>query len=233
MSDSKIIDKIAKLLALAAEDSGATEAERNLAQDNAQKLMLKHNIDFARVTGSKQSAEGDVGADHEVHITGAMNQWKVQLYWATSTPLFVKALRYKTAKHGARILFVGRPDNVAFVTTLCEHLIPWLEEECKQASKLEEQNRNGAFFNPRAFKRAFMQSAVWKIGQRLEAVRASSSVGTDLIRNEDAANDRKLEDLGIRVSRAKVGRTSDVSGHVAGREAGGRADITPGRKLQA
>lgn len=233
MTTDKIIDRIAKLLALADEKSGGTEAEREAAQDAAQKLMLKHNIEYARVSGSKRSAEGDVEADHQVNITGAMNQWKVQLYWATSEPLFVKVLRYKTAKHGARLLFIGRPDNVKFVATLCEHLIPWLEAECKTASKIEERNRNGAFFNPRAFKRAFMEAAVWKIGSRLHAVRASSNVGTDLIRNEDAANARKLEEMGIKVKIARVGGTSDRSGHAAGREAGGRADITPGRKLQA
>jgi len=42
--DSSVIDKIKKLIALS-EDSGATEAEKLLALQQAQKLMLKYSLD--------------------------------------------------------------------------------------------------------------------------------------------------------------------------------------------
>lgn len=228
---SNIIDTIEKLLALADPARGGTDAEREVAMQKAQKLMQKHNLDFAAISSNKRSADGDV-TDNDIIIKGAMNQWRRDLYAAVAGTSFVHAVWFKYGKHEGRLLLVGRPDNLAFVRTLTDHLIPWLEDECKRASKDEEQARGEAFFNPRAFKRSFMQSATYRIHSRLSDMWRGVESGHELIRNETAANKKHLEDIGVSVKKGHRSRGSgEASGHSAGREAGDRADLTPGRKL--
>lgn len=230
MTESKIIEKIAKLLRLADEHSGGTEAERDLAMKRAQEMMLKHNLDYAKITGGLQSAEGDV-ADHNIMVKGAMNQWRLKLLASIGAVTFVNVISFNLGKHHKRVMLVGRPDNLAFTTRLFEALVPWLETECKIAVKDEEKLRGDEFFNPRAFKRSFMESAAYRIHGRLQETRRATKVGTDLVRNEDAANRQHLESLGIKVRRSSARGSGEAAGHRAGREAGGRADLSPGRKL--
>jgi hypothetical protein len=228
-----IIDKISKLLALADERSGGTEAERQAAQDAAQKLMLKHNLNAASISDNQRSADGDV-TDDRIDVKGAMNQWRIILMASVADPSFVKLVRWKFGKHNYQVQLIGRPDNLAYVKLLCEHLIPWLEDECKAASAAEAEARGAEFFNPRAFKRSFMESASRRIYDRLGFILATSDVGTALIRNEIAANEQFLEDRNLKVTkRMRMGGSAERSGHAAGRDAGGRADLTPGRKLGA
>lgn len=229
---SSVIDKIAKLLALADENSGGTEAERQNAQDKAQKLMLAHNLSAASISSNKRSAEGDV-TDDRIEVSGAMNQWRTHLLGALADPSFVKVIIWTYAKHKKQVQLIGRPDNLSYVKLLFEHLVPWLEDECKAASKEEAIARGEAFFNPRAFKRSFMESASYRIHARLKHILANSDVGTDLIRNEKRANEAFVEERGYRLKKASRGGSSEQSGHRAGRDAGGRADLTPGRKLRA
>jgi hypothetical protein len=55
--ENKLIQRIQKLLALAAEGSGASEAEANSAMEKAQAIMNEHNLTLATIaaTGGKGS----------------------------------------------------------------------------------------------------------------------------------------------------------------------------------
>jgi hypothetical protein len=232
MTKENIIEKIQKLLALADESRGGTEAERELATKRAHELMLKHNIDSFSV--SDQSAPGGVN-DEELFVKGAMNLWKGPLYAAVGSVCFVDTVYWKLGKHETKWMLVGRADNVSFVRTLCEHLIPWLEQECKDAVRIarDEHESNGMKLNPRAFKRSFMESATYRIRSRLHAQRAAKGVGEELVVHEGAANQ---DYIAIKVGKPRKSRrrgSQNLAGHTAGREAGNRADLSPGRKLHA
>lgn len=57
MNNQAVIDQLQKILALADEGSGATEAEMQTAMAMAQKLALKHNLDLAAVMASGSAEE--------------------------------------------------------------------------------------------------------------------------------------------------------------------------------
>lgn len=235
----KIISKIAKLLELADAGRGGTEAERELATQRAQELMLKYNIEQSELTGGKQSAEGDVGEDGDV-ISGSMSEWKVMLILNLGKVCFVDGYFEQMARFEWRVVQVGRPENIAFVKTLCEHLIPWLEAEA--ASGFKQVKEVDADTKPRSFRRAFYAAASARIRQRLEADRkrhmapdkpSTGQPGTDLVRNEEEANRKYLEAKGVQLRTRRSRGFGSYSGAAMGDAAGGRADITPGRKLDA
>lgn len=232
MPDTKLIAKINALLNLADETRGGTEHERDVAMQKAQELMLKHNIQMGELIG--QSADGDV-TTLIVEISGAMNMWKRYFYSSIAQPSFCKLVYVKTAKHGQRITVFGRPDNLRYVDILASHVIPWLEEECKKESKETEQEyaTYGQKFNPRAFKRSFMESASSRIYSRLLLLRKEKGVPDALVTSEEAANQKALEQTFGSVKKGTRGRSGHAAGHRAGAAAGNRADLSPGRKLNA
>jgi hypothetical protein len=229
MTNQTIIERIAKLLALADDTRGGSKAERELAMQRAQELMLKHNIEQSEIHG--KSAEGDIG-DKGERIEGSMSEWKVALILQVGNQCFVDGYYIPRGKFAWDVVTVGRADNLAFVKTLCDHLIPWLEQEAKVAFK-EAKEELGGEVKPRSFKRAFFASATSEIASRLFQLRNKKmgSTGTELVRNERAANERYIErTAGTLRSRRSRGFTSGA-GHVAGADAGRRADLSPGRKL--
>lgn len=230
MPDSKIIERIRKLLELADESRGGTKAERELAAQRAQELMLKHNLDSAELSG--QSAPGDVGEDGQ-RVEGSQAEWQVQLIAAVGEECFVTVYWIKRGRFAWDVVTVGRADNIAFVDTLCKHLIPWLKQEAKEAFKVA-QRLEGDAIKPRSFRRAFYASAIREIALRLRMLRrhTTGSTGEELVRNEDAANKLYLEVQGVNVRPSRYRNYGSDAGHAAGENAGRRADLTPGRKLR-
>jgi hypothetical protein len=230
MPHSKIIDKVRKLLELADADRGGTEAERDLAMQRASELMAKHNIAVGDAMG--KSAEGDVGLN-TTRIEGSLSEWQVTLAIAVGGVSFCDGYYVKRARFAWDVTLVGRPDNVAFTQTLCAHLVPWLEQEASDAYKEAKAMDEYGTVKPRSFKMAFFEAAVWRIKGRLETLRKDTFEGSheELITNEDVANQRKLEEEGINLRKSRKRGHSSGAGHAAGVDAGDRADLLPGRKL--
>jgi hypothetical protein len=233
MPEQNIIEKIRKLLELADEERGGTEAERELAAQRAQELMLKHNIEMGELKG--QSAEGDVGEEGEF-IKGSMAEWQVGLLLHVGSVSFVEGYYTQLARFEWKVTLIGRADNIAFTKTLCQYLIPWLEAEAASAFKQMKEVQPDT--KPRSFRRAFYAAATMRIQdrlrqdrQRVERQQAKGSTGMELARNEEAANKAYLAKKGVNLrSRQRRGFTS-IAGAELGHAAGSRADLTPGRKL--
>lgn len=230
VAESKIIEKIRKLLELADETRGGTEAERELAAKRAQELMLKHNLESADLIG--QSAPGDV-QDGVERIEGSMAEWQVSLILGIGDACFVSGFYTQRARFTWDVTTIGRPDNVAFVKTLCSHLVPWLEQEAKDAFKIAQEEDETV--KSRSFRRAFYASATRIITMRLHALRKETMGGTgmELARNERAVNEQHLKDMEIELRASRKRSYGSDAGHEAGRDAGARADLTPGRKLNS
>lgn len=77
--DVSMLDKVAKLMALAS-DPGATEAEAATALASARRLMLKHNISEASLA-SKKSQDGKAGQKDSVRPEGSprFQPWEINL----------------------------------------------------------------------------------------------------------------------------------------------------------
>lgn len=97
---------------------------------------------------------------------------------------------------------------------------------------------SGAVENLAVWRRSFHDGAVNRIGKRLadlmrEEVKDSGETGMALVRNEAADLDRFLDTLNLGLKTQRSARKIDHHGHAAGRAAGDRADINPGRKVKS
>lgn len=229
MPDEKILDKIAKLLELADESRGGTPAERELATQRAHEMMLKYNVEMGEVTG--RSAAGDI-TDESWSVRGSTTEWKVKLPILVAQACFCTGYFSRIARFHWRVTLVGRPENIAFVRRLSDQLIPWLEAEAVQSFQIAKEEGDA---KPRSFRRAFYQTASTVIMKRLELERQETvGTGMELVRNEDAANQKYLEDQGVEVRQADARGYSSQIGHALGGRAGLRADLaTPqGRAVE-
>lgn len=138
MSADAVLKKIKKLFALAAEDSGGTEAERNAALEKAQALMLKHGLEMSQVT-----AQGDDRAvidvpwdDWEAHSPDTLLDWLLPAVLSGChcrvyvVPRIGKKLSYKV---------VGRPENIAYARTVYAFVHPQVEADLARALKARDK----------------------------------------------------------------------------------------------
>jgi len=226
MADQKVINKIANLLELADADRGGTEAERETATAMAHKLMLKYNIEQSEISG--RSAKGDV-SDNDHVVEGSMAEWKMKLPIFLAPACFCSGYYQQLGRFKWRVVLVGRPENILFVRTLSEYLIPWLETEASSAFSLAKKEADegwGPEVKPRSFRRAFYEAATIVIVKRLEAERQEvTGNGMELVRNEEAANKQYLEDKNVRVKEQNRRGYSSAAGEALGGQAGLRADL--------
>lgn len=124
-----VIDKIHKLLAVAAPDSGATEGERNAAQRRAADLMTRYQIEQAHLTDAKR---GPIGQDSET-IEGMTEKWRGELAGRICKAMGGDWYYTTLGRSRTGYTLVGRPEQIAFARTLTEHLIPQLIVECEAA----------------------------------------------------------------------------------------------------
>jgi hypothetical protein len=132
--DDQIADKLRKLLALADERGGGTEAEREVALAKAQELAFRHNLDLL--------ALGDTLSDPDRQFTRDSQTLSVSEYWQTQllTVLgaynFVRVYMRPSGRRGARsrqVFMVGRSENIAMVRTLHAHLVTQLTGDLASA----------------------------------------------------------------------------------------------------
>lgn len=237
---SKVLNKIEKLLALAAEEGGGTEGERNNAAEKAQKLMLEHRISLDDLEKAK-GREALPGIERESY--GELSQsryWVYDLLNSIGEEVQVDAI-FVGSLGSKRVSLVGRPDMIAYVKLLAEWLEPQLVRECEVAlkeAKAEPGNRweRYAIYGAgelsaltMAFRRSFYEAAVAKIHHRLSmARREAGEKGTALVRSDRAAID---EFYGDRKPKTTEKDVYTGSGTTSGIGAGARADINPGNKV--
>lgn len=111
---SDIVDKIRKLMALAAAGSGATEAEMATAMAMAQALMMKHAIDEDQLVDKKAG----VGVKQ---VDELFNVWAAPLASAAGIIYMVKPLQQVT-RDGALFSFIGRSDACEAATIMLKSL---------------------------------------------------------------------------------------------------------------
>lgn len=238
---SKVLSKIEKLLALASEEGGGTEAERNNAAEKAQRMMLEHRISLDDLEKAK-GREALPGIER-----ASLGQIKQSDYWyylllhAIGEEVQVDAI-YRGDLGTKRVTLVGRPDMIEYVRVLGEWLKPQLEAECARALIEAKRAPNSqwermAIYGPgelsavtMRFKRSFYEAAVAKISHRLSmARRAAGEKGMALVRSDRAAIDEFYGPLKPETVETDV---YTGAGTATGYEAGGRVDIAPGNKVE-
>ena len=132
-----IIEKLRKLLALADEDSGATDGEREAAAARAAKLMAKYDIDRSEIGSADDQLAGNIGAWPWRRITRD-EAWIQMLATAVAVGLgnTVEVLAQRCRDTDAiehAVFLLGSEVKTEFVARITDYLIPQLTLECEAA----------------------------------------------------------------------------------------------------
>ena len=132
-----IIEKLRKLLALADEESGATEGEREAAAARAAKLMAKYDIDRSEIGPADDQLAGNIGAWPWRRITRD-EAWIQMLATAVAVGLgnTVEVLAQRCRDTDAieyAVVLLGSEVKTEFVARITDYLIPQLTLECEAA----------------------------------------------------------------------------------------------------
>jgi hypothetical protein len=137
MSDTKIVEKIMKLLALAG--NNPSDAEATAAMLKAQKLMAEHNISTDEVTMKDASKEKD-----QVAVKWVMGAARTA--WArTLADILCRNFRtrFLLSTGTASFCFVGMPDDVQITISLFNYAMAIMEKGMKKARRdYRKQGRN-------------------------------------------------------------------------------------------
>jgi len=139
MTIESAVQKVRKLLDLANEQSGGTEAERDLAMQRAQEIMLKHGLEMAAIDAAGQDHSRDVS---EERYDIMEEDWQRRLLDEIARGSFARTYYYQGSK---RTVIVGRPEQVAFVKTLYQWLLPQLEAAAVKTAKSYDKRAQYAF----------------------------------------------------------------------------------------
>jgi hypothetical protein len=203
------LDRIRKLLALAASPN---QHEAELAMRKAHELMLRHNIESARLhaeRGYEVRHLGDPekrGTRVEREIIGILIQY-----------FFVRAIRVpvylpRLARHGSVYEIVGTPPNVEMASHVHAFLLG-------TAERLWEENRNDARVRSGRDRIAYQSGVVGGFREKLFAERDGLARGQGLVwigdSNLDAFYRKRHPHITTRRTSVPI-----TGAHQAGREAG-------------
>lgn len=224
MSDDKIINRIKKMLALA-NDSAASEGERDNALRMAYATMAKHNIDMAAVESAGQ--ERRINMD----VAGWSMIWSCHIHNVVGALFFCKY--YRGSKiNGTKLEhhFVGRESNAVTASYMASFIV----------TSVLKEGRSKGWHNLSAEMRSFGLGVAARLAERVEEIREAekakqeqTGAGRELVlaslyKTEAQANAQFLnEECGIRLRKSKGGKgASDGSAYAAGKEYGGKINLS-------
>jgi hypothetical protein len=133
-TENKIIDRVRKLMALAADGSGATEAEASTAAAMAAAIMEEHGLAMAAVVAGGGQGEGRTS---ENVVGGAFFNYQTELMEAVAESCFcfVEVTGKLRGRHVVRDGFriIGRVSAVASTQVLFDYLDGTIMRLCREA----------------------------------------------------------------------------------------------------
>lgn len=214
-----IIEKIKKLLALAA-DNSASEGERDNALRMAHGLLAKHNLDMAQVKASQQCE----GREEHVNVTWSM-LWCRQISQSVAKLFFCNYF-YGSKVNGTKQNhhFVGKTSNVATAALMSDFII----------HSIMKEYRAKGWHNLSSEGRSFALGAARVIRERVAALmknpegmaESTALVVRNMYETEFEANEAFIKTSGTTLVTKKA-RTSTVNGkaYAAGKEYGAKVGL--------
>lgn len=209
MTDTRTIDKIRKLLALA-NDKGASEHEAALAAERAQDLMDAHGLEMASLDLTGEGESREKGAAVAVGL--GRETWAVDLMSAVAESCYVTAWSNRRGTKLENFTLIGRKSAVVS----CEVLYAYLSRTVIRLSRAEQGSQRFFRFGcaERIAHRIHVRHAETLRTQRAETearkanTQHSSSGGTALVVVlEDYA--QKERDLNLDFQRGVAPGTSE------------------------
>jgi hypothetical protein len=206
-----VLDRIRKLLALA---GSPNQHEAELAMKKAHELMLRHNIEVARV---------NVARGFEVRYLGdparRVTRVEADIVGLLAEGFFVKVIRVpaylpRLGKRGSLYEIAGTPDNLAMACHVYEFLLA-------TAARLWDENRRDARVRTGRDRIAYQCGVVRGFRERLLQDRTQLERGTGLVWVGDPQLDTFYRRRHPHITTRRVAVRASGA-HQAGREAGSR-----------
>lgn len=198
MENERIIDRVRKMLALAA-DSAATEGERDNALRMAHNLLAKYNLELSDIT----EAEDPRGLDRD---EGWSMTW-VRFAYSAVGELFFCSYFYGQKVNATKQFhnFVGKKSNTVTAHLMAQYVVTSI---LKEARSLYKHN-----LSPES--RSFAMGAVGRLQERVYQLRKGSGqeIGTGIVLQDyyktEASANQAFMDKAIRTKTTAV-RTKHV-----------------------
>lgn len=218
-----IIEKIQKCLELARR--GGTEGEATAAMSMVQALLAKHNLSLAEVESKGQKAE-----DYIRNEAGRLAPWQRYVWNGISKLYFCSFFA-----SGSNGIVIGKPSNIAIVSSMAAYVCSLGEQLAKAGSK-DRTFRNSfkAGFAQRISQRCFEEIKRAKENKVMDENTCTALVLAPLYEKTGKEISLWMARQGIQTSRGRSNqRVSNRDGYFAGRSAGdgvslGRNGITGG-----
>lgn len=218
--DSRIIDKIRKLLALAG--NNPSEAESTAAFARAQELATRHRIELASIEAGPNDPDEEMV--HETIDAGTKSHpgWRKILMAGVFGASGVCVI----LSRGGKYILAGKRGDI----DTAKYLYAAIGNEIDRLAKINAQGQGRAFAN------AYRVSAASTVVDRLrrqsedtiEAARESGTSETALAKVANAREDALAwytRETGARLSSGGSVRTSSAAGRAAGRRDGKKINI--------
>jgi len=234
-----ILEKIRKLLRLAAPGSGATEEEAALAADRAQGLLLRFKLeraDLGALHGAAVAASSDPVVERDFAMPGRPPTWFGMILAAVCDTGFCRCMLSRGGFYGARYWVIGRAVDVAVANDLIAYLVEQVTRLARGYTPRGEDGwrmRGGDLRRARA---SFALGCASRVARRLrEAAQARETASADsraLVVVERQAVDAFMKEHHPRLGTARRSRASVLaSHHAAGRAAGDSVRLAAQRKV--
>jgi len=234
----KILSRIRKMLTLA-NDPGAAEGERDNALRMAHATLAKYNLALSEVKAADGTApETEPRVQTEGHKAPG-HVWVRTVYHAVSKAYFCM---YFTIRNPASVsnrfhYFVGRESNAISAREVGSFLCASIQREAsrRQRDLGEDGAYHRSFCNAASIQiyrrcEEMMQAGLAAEGKGSGKAPGTAIVLASLYDSERAANEKKLESLGIALSKARARKWNLAgSGYFDGAEYGDKVHI--GRSL--
>lgn len=217
MSEEKIIGRVKKMLALA-NDSGASEGERDNALRMAYNLIAKYNLSMSSIESH--------GEESRVDESGSFRgqPWVVSVVSSVAQLFFCKYYFVKKKGMNYDHHFVGKDSNAVTARYMAEFVVTSIIAQGRKESR--------AIGESSAWRRSFFMGAADRIRSRIIELRKEegdsnkkdvASGGTSLVLasvydSERKANEDWLASQGVSLRTKKI--TSKVAAHMSGYSSG-------------
>lgn len=216
MTETKIIDKIRKLLALA--EGASTPEEAETAFEKAQALMRQHAIEEIQV--GQREGRGIEIVTRKIALKERDEIRKAKLVLVNG---IAAANRCQVVHSNSYFMILGTKDDTEFVELLWSSVLIQMATERSRAWK-----RYAGHESRFRFVTTFAFSYAVRIGERLRKAEEAYAGGAELVLARDAVAD-KMAELFPNVRTQKVGHRGSVEAMAAGERAANRADLSGGR----
>jgi hypothetical protein len=221
--DQRVLRRVRGLLAKAESTEFPEEADALTAK--AQELMSAHALDAAILEAGRPTSARDGVRSRRLHVDEPYLQAKLTLLARVGEANGVRTVWYR----GTGIAtVVGMPVDLETVELLFTSLL------LQAGRAMNSAGTAGAHARSPAFRRSFLRSFGWRIGERLVAARsrvtaeAAESAGVDLLpvlRSRQRAVDEVYDEL-FPGATGRRSRAFDAAGWAAGQRAADSADLS-------